>query len=160
MITEVKFEEQEFAPFVEPGFPFITTSMDARDLGPGFPENNISARALALQLGNEAYACFDTDMLRWTVAWTGDFMPMVTMAQVSYDDFYNKGNQLPTIGGDPKIATGTYPGWSSGTPVLEDPRNPSPHPQSAPWGPIPPELGRYNGIYTLGEKAVLSYRVK
>ncbi|NHE56273.1 c-type cytochrome [Cyclobacterium sp. GBPx2] len=158
-ITEVDFEKEEFAGFVEPGFPFIATSMDARALGEGFPENNISARVLALQLGNEAYACFDTDMLRWTVAWTGDFMPMVTMAQVSYDDFHNKGNQLPTIGGDPKIATGTYPGWSAGNPVHADPRRPSPHPQSPPWGPISPELGRWNGIYTLEDKVVLSYQV-
>ncbi|WP_163381548.1 DUF6797 domain-containing protein [Cyclobacterium sp. SYSU L10401] len=158
-ITEVDFEKEEFAGFVEAGFPFITTSVDARELGEGFPENNISARVLALQLGNEAYACFDTDMLRWTVAWTGDFMPMVTMAQVSYDDFYNKGNQLPTIGGEPKIATGTYPGWSAGNPLLTDPRKPSPHPQSPPWGPVSPEMARWNGMYTFGDKVVLSYQV-
>ncbi|SHN06600.1 Cytochrome c2 [Cyclobacterium lianum] len=158
-ITEVDFEKEEFAGFVEPGFPFVTTSMDARGLGEGFPENNISARVLALQLGNEAYACFDTDLLRWTVAWTGDFMPMVTMAQVSYDDFHNKGNQLPTIGGEPKIATGSYPGWSAGSPTHTDPRTPSPHPQSPPWGPLSPKLARWNGIYTLDDQVVLSYRV-
>src|SRR5690606_6161472 len=71
-ITEVNFEEAEFAPFVEPDFPFITTSMDGRELGPGFPEDNISARVLAIRLGEEAAVAFDTDMLRWSVAWTGD----------------------------------------------------------------------------------------
>lgn len=159
MITEVDFETEEFAPFVEPGFPFITTSMDGRDLGEGFPDDNISARVLALQLGNKAYACFDTDMLRWTVAWTGDFMPMVTMAQISYDDFHNKGNQIPTISGEPKLATGSYPGWSAGAPIFSDPRKPSPHPQSPPWGAIPAEIGRYEGLYTVGQQAVLAYSV-
>lgn len=159
MITEVDFETEEFGHFVESGFPFITTSMDGRELGEGFPDDNISARVLALQLGNEAYVCFDTDMLRWTVAWTGDFMPMVTMAQVSYDDFHNKGNQLPKIGGVPKVATGTYPGWSAGGPLFSDPRIPSPHPQSPPWGAIPVEMGRYEGLYTVGQQAVLAYSV-
>ncbi len=158
-ITAVDFETEAFARFVEPNFPFITTSMDGRELGEGFPADNISARVLALQLGNEAYACFDTDMLRWTVAWTGAFMPMVTMAQISYDDFYNKGNQIPKIAGDPKVATGSYPGWSSGKPLFSDPRTPSPHPQSPAWGAIPAEIGRYEGIYTLGEQAVIAYSV-
>src|SRR5690606_36232412 len=116
LITEVNFEEAKFAPFVEPDFPFITTSMDGRNLGPGFPKNNIASRCIAIQLGNEAYACFDTDMLRWSVAWTGDFLPMVTMAQISYNDFHMKDNELPIIGGDPKIATGLYPGWGGGGP--------------------------------------------
>ncbi|AKP52968.1 DUF6797 domain-containing protein [Cyclobacterium amurskyense] len=159
LITSVNFEEQSFAPFVEPSFPYITTSFDGRELGAGFPKNNISGRVLAIKLGNDAYACFDTDMLRWSVAWTGEFMPMVTMAQVSYADFHNKGNQIPTIGGDPKLATGTYPGWSIGQPSIKDPRKPSPHPESPAWGAIPAEIGRYGGIYPIEDKVILSYTV-
>jgi cytochrome c2 len=159
-ITEVNFEEAEFASFVEPDFPFITTSMDGRKLGIGFPEDNLAARVLALRLGNDAYVGFDTDMLRWSVAWTGEFLPMVTMAQISYNDFHNKSNQLPVISGDPKIATGTYPGWNGPEPQFSDPRPPASNPKGLPWGPLPEELGRWDGVYLAGQDAVLSYTVK
>ncbi|MFC4871758.1 DUF6797 domain-containing protein [Negadavirga shengliensis] len=159
-ITSVNFEEEEFADFVEPDFPYITTSMDARALGAGFPDDNISARSIALRLGNDAYACFDTDMLRWSVAWTGDFLPMVTMAQISYNDFYEKKNRIPVIGGDPQLATGLYPGWFGQNPDFSDPRPPAPDPESPSWGPIPEDIGRWNGIYVLGNETVMSYVVK
>src|SRR5690554_4638982 len=159
-ITEVNFEEAEFAPFVEPDFPFITTAMDGRELGPGFPEDNISARVLAIRLGEEAAVAFDTDMLRWSVAWTGDFLPMVTMAQISYNDFHNKSNKLPVIGGEPKIATGQYAGWSGAEPQFNDPRPPASNPQGLPWGALPEEIGRWNGAYVIGQEVVLSYEVR
>lgn len=159
-IMSVNFDEEDFAHFVEPDFPYITTSMDARALGLGFPDDNISARCIALQLGNDAYACFDTDMLRWSVAWTGNFLPMVTMAQISYNDFYEKKNQIPVIGGDPQLATGLYPGWSGQNPDFLDPRPAAPDPESPSWGPLPEDLGRWNGIYVMGNETVMSYEVK
>src|SRR5690606_27639056 len=116
-------------------------------------------RCLAIQLGNQAYACFDMDMLRWSVAWTGDFLPMVTMAQISYNDFHEKNNQIPVVGGDPKIATGLYPGWSGASPVLMDPRPGPSHPDALRWGPLPREMGRWNGVYRLGQEVVLAYEV-
>ncbi|MDZ7690937.1 MAG: DUF6797 domain-containing protein [Balneolaceae bacterium] len=159
MLNEQTFNPDSIDHFVEPDFPFITTSIDARKLGPGFPSDNVTTRCLALQLGNEAYACFDTDMLRWSVAWTGDFLPMVTMAQVSYRDFHNKSNEFPVVLGDPQVATGLYPGWSAGAPQFSDPRPPSPGPDLPSWGPIPAEMGRWNGVHVEGKEAVLSYTV-
>lgn len=153
------FNPEEIAPFVEPDFPFITTSVDARELGAGFPDDNITSRCLALRLSPEAFACFDTGMLRWSVAWTGDFLPMVTMAQISYRDFHNKDNLIPVIAGQPKIATGLYPGWTSGEPSFADPRPPAPNPDGPSWGPLPQELARWNGIYLDGQEVVLSYTV-
>ncbi|MEX2397439.1 MAG: DUF6797 domain-containing protein, partial [Balneolales bacterium] len=157
---EVDFEQAEFAPFVEPDFPFITTSLDARDLGPAYPSDNITARCLAVQLGNDTRGCFDTDLLRWSAAWTGDSIPMVTMAQVSYRDFYNKDNQIPVLQEKPKVATGQYPGWMGSQPEFTDPRPPSPNPEEPSWGPLPDNLGRYNGVYVVGQDVVLSYTVK
>ncbi|MFH5883030.1 DUF6797 domain-containing protein [Halalkalibaculum sp. DA3122] len=157
ILTEQNFDPEDLAPFVEPEFPFITTSVDARELGPGFPADNITPRCLALRLGSEAYACFDTDMLRWSVAWTGDFLPMVTMGQISYRDFHNKDNEIPLIAGNPKIATGLYPGWMGADPGFSDPRPPAPNPDGPSWGPLPLELGRWNGIYVNDQEVVLSY---
>lgn len=146
-------------PFVEPGFPFISTSLDARKLGPNFPEDNISARSLALQLGDSAYACFDTDLLRWSVGWTGKFLPMVLMAQISYKDFFNKNNKVTTVTGNPKIATGLYAGWSEGKPDFIDPREEPEIANEIKWGAMPVEKGRWNGVFVYGEKAVLNYSV-
>ena len=145
--------------FVEPGFPFISGSLDARKLGPGFPVDNIAARTLAVQLGDSAYVCFDTDLLRWSVAWTGKFLPMVLMAQISYKDFFNKNNRVATISGDPKIATGLYPGWSTGKSEFDDIRPAPAESTLEKWGPIPPEKGRWKGVFVLGEKAILNYSV-
>lgn len=156
-ITEQKFNPDSLASFVEPDFPFITTSVDARELGDGFPNDNITPRCIAIKLGSDAYTCFDTDMLRWSVAWTGDFLPMVTMAQISYRDFHNKDNEIPVIAGKPSIATGLYPGWMGAEPTFEDPRPSSPHPKAPPWGPIPQDIGRWNGLYLDGKDVVLNY---
>lgn len=160
VITENNFQELELADFVEPDFPFITTSLDARQLGDGFPaDGNVTPRCLALLLAEDAYACFDTDMLRWSAAWTGDFLPMVTMAQISYRDFFNKDNQIPYPLGQPKIATGVYPGWSAGEPDFTDPRPPAPNPGDPKSGPVPPEMARWEGVSLQGEHAVLNYTV-
>ncbi|HLW18835.1 MAG TPA: DUF6797 domain-containing protein [Cyclobacteriaceae bacterium] len=159
-ITEVNFEEAEFASFVESDFPFITTSMDGRQLGPGFPEDNLSARVMAIRLGEDAAVAFDTDMLRWSVAWTGDFLPMVTMAQISYNDFHNKDNLLPVIGGEAQIATGQYAGWSGAEPQFNDPRPPASDHEGLPWGPLPENMGRWNGFYISDQEVVLSYTVR
>ena len=158
-LTLYNADTLQLNPFVEPGFPFISTSLDARKLGSSFPSDNMSARSVALQLGDSAYVCFDTDLLRWSAAWTGKFLPMVLMAQISYKDFFNKNNKVTTVLGSPKLATGLYPGWSEGKPVFEDIR-PAPERSGEPkWGAIAADKGRWKGLYTYGEKAVLSYSV-
>nr|WP_295931763.1 DUF6797 domain-containing protein [uncultured Dyadobacter sp.] len=142
------------ASFVEPGFPYISTSVDARKLGGGFPKDNQAARTLALQLGDSAYACFDTDLLRWSVAWTGKFLPMVLMAQVSYKDFFNKNNGITTVPGAPVLATGAYAGWTTGKPAYRTDQSLPPT-----WKPLPAEKARWNGVYVFGNRSVLDYSV-
>lgn len=146
----------ELGSFVEADFPFISTSLDARKLGAGFPTDNQAARTLAIRLGDSAYVCFDTDLLRWSVAWTQKFMPMNLMAQVSYDDFFNKNNRLAKIAGVPQIATGSYAGWVA----LKDdqPNFEVPAPKKD-WLPLPADQARWDGVYTYGDKVVLNYTV-
>lgn len=159
VLTADEFDETAIGPFVEPGFPFITGPLNSSELGPRFPADNESARTLSIQLGDSTYLGFDMDLLRWSVAWSGEFLPMVTMAQVSYSDFFNKEDKIPTILGDPKIATGEYPGWSLRAPSFVDPRNPPD--QSGPhrYGPIPDYMGRWNGVYLKGDDVGLSYTI-
>ncbi|GAA4433337.1 hypothetical protein GCM10023091_06740 [Ravibacter arvi] len=159
LIKENNFETLQLGSFVEKDFPYISTSMDASKLGASFPKDNISARTLALKLGDSSYVCFDTDLLRWTVAWTGEFLPMYLMPQVSYKDYYNKGNKTAQIAGTPKLATGLYPGWTAGAPVFKDIR-PGVGKQDIPvWGPLAAKDGHWNGVYVYRNQAVLSYQV-
>jgi cytochrome c2 len=159
VITEVNYDEVEFAPFVEREFPFITTSLLVTQNEELIPENNVVVRCIALILGEESYACFDTDMLRWAVAWTGEFVPMETMGQVSYSEFFTRNRMLPYLPEPPHMVTGPYPGWNAGEPILSDPRPAPPHPEDPSWGPISPDIGRWNGIYLTDEGPVLSYTV-
>ncbi|PPK98969.1 DUF6797 domain-containing protein [Parapedobacter indicus] len=158
-ITTNDFETAEIGPFVEAGFPFITGPLNSDKLGPGFPERNRSARTLSINLGDSAYVGFDMDLLRWSVAWDGEFLPMVTMSQISYDDFFNKGDQIPSILGTPKIATGEYAGWTIDTPNFRDPRNPIGEADSYRYGPLPEQFGRWNGLYLKGDDIGLSYTI-
>jgi mono/diheme cytochrome c family protein len=148
-----------FAPFVEPGFPFIVSTVDAGKLGAAFPERNLAVRCVILMLGNDSYACFDTDLLRMAVAWRGDFVSLTTMAQVSYQQAGNKNNAIPRVLGRPIVATGIYPGWTSTEPDFHDPRPAGPNPAAMGRGPIAAERGRWNGLSVAGREAVLSYTV-
>lgn len=146
--------------FVEPGFPFITTTVDARGLAPFMPDSNVAVRGIALSLGNGAYAAFDPDLLRMTAGWTGDFLSMMTMAQVSYHQAGNKANRIPAVVGEPVFGTGLYPGWTGRTPSFADPRVPGPNPTDVGRGPLPDRLGHWNGLYIVGDRVVLSYTVQ
>jgi mono/diheme cytochrome c family protein len=114
---------------------------------------------VVLLLGDSTYAAFDPDLLRMAVGWRGEFLSMTTMAQVSYQDSLNKNNQIPQILGRPFFATGIYPGWSAGPPRFNDPRPRGPNPDDVGRGPLPASEGRWNGVYVVGDRAVLSYTV-
>jgi mono/diheme cytochrome c family protein/glucose/arabinose dehydrogenase len=152
--------EDPFAPFVEPGFPFIVSTVDAGKLGPAFPERNLAVRCVVLMLGNDTYACFDTDLLRISAAWRGGFVSLTTMAQISYQEPFNKNNQIPRVLGTPIVATGIYPGWMGATPTYGDPRPASANPADIGRGPIAPSAGRWNGLHVVKDAAVLSYSVE
>lgn len=159
IILENDFETVEFGKYIEPDFPFISGYLDLRSLGEQFPSaDNVVARGLMLNLGDSAFACFDTDLLRWSVSWTGKPLSGL-LPQISYQDFFNKENGVPEISGDPKFVTGVYPGWSIGTPSFKEVREENQYRGGYYWGPIPEEYGRWNGVYVYGNKALLSYRI-
>lgn len=158
-ITKNDFYNQEFNPFVEPGFPFISTYLDARDIGYHFPNDNVVSRGLIVNLDDSAFICFDRDLLRWSVAWTGGRLTESMLPEVSYREFFNKLSHVPKIAGNPVFGNGIYPGWSSKKPIRQDVRPPSQEMEGSHWGPLPGEYGRWNGIYVYGNQAVLSYSV-
>jgi cytochrome c2 len=143
-----------WADFVEPSFPFFNSTVDARAAGPGFPKDNLTPRGIVLQLGNGAWACFDTDLMRLSAAWTGEAVTPKSMAQSSYQRWWIKATEgeaeLPKPAGPVWLANGLYPGWQVGTtPTEVDPRAPAPSPQEVGRGALDRALAQFTGIHLL-----------
>ena len=148
-----------FDDFFQADFPFITTTVDAGNQGPASPEKNLAVRGVVMRLGHDAYAVFDTDLLRLSAAWLGDKLSLGGMPAISYHQALNKKNTLSTLRTPPLVATGHYPGWMGANPVFRDPRPAGPNPDEVGRGPIAESLGRWNGLYVAGEAVLLSYTV-
>src|SRR5690349_386056 len=54
---------------IDQDFPFQNAC-----IGASFPSNNIANKGIALKLGNDAFVCFDTDLLRMSAGWTGQYL--------------------------------------------------------------------------------------
>ena len=137
-LAKTEAAEPEFAHFLEPGFPFAEITVDGRDLGEGFPEDNLTPRGLVVRLAEDTYIAYDTDLCRVAVAWKGGFLTAESLATMSYQQPKKKkgGGQkvVPSVVGTPIFATGLYPGVQLGSePKFEDPR---------PAGKDPKEIGR------------------
>lgn len=153
-----------WADFVEPAFPFFSSVLDTRNLGPGWPTNNLTPRGLILNLGHDCWACFDTDLLRVSAIWQGRGVTPVSMAQGSYHTAGSKApegqEKLPRIVGTPWLANGIYPGWLLSESVsLNDPRESAPDPTEVGLGPLPRALGTFKAIVLEAGGVRLDYEV-
>lgn len=170
----------DFAEFVEPGFPYFSTTFDARDLGKEWPANNLTPRGLILDLGQGVHACFDTDLLRFALVWkenkNGEWLTMNSMSAGSYRVPSKKAppgiKTLPQPIGDPLLANGIYSGWTIGAGKLnlKDPRamapvlykgdkNRSGVERELGMGPLPVEMGRWGGVRLIKGGVILEYEI-
>ncbi len=153
-----------WSSFVETNFPFFSSVLDARSLGAGWPTNNLTPRGLILSLGNEAWACFDVDLLRVSAIWTGGPVTPVSMSQISYHSPGEKVKEgqtrLPQLVGIPWIVNGVHPGWQAGDAIkLEDPRDPGQDAREVGRGAISPALGKFQAVQLLRDGVSLEYEV-
>lgn len=121
--------------------PFVSTTYT---IDPLSPRGIAAHKAIVVKVASEpdAVMAFDTDLLRVSSAWTGGFL-----------HWYPARDGLqewPGQAGFTHFSNGQRPGWTTGN--FNDPR---------PWryGPLPENLGRYNGLYLHSEKVVFSYTV-
>ncbi len=153
-----------WADWVEPDFPFYSSTIDARTAGGTSPANNLTPRGLVLNLGHDTWAAFDTELLRIAAVWRGQGTSPVSLATGSYHDAGWKTRegqeQLPQPVGTVWLANGIYPGWQPGeTAAYDDPRPPAPSVEEVGRGPLPRELGRFESIRLTAAGAVLVYTV-
>jgi len=156
-----------WAQFAEPNYPFFSSVLDARKPGLSVTTNNLTPRGLILNLGHDCWACFDIDLLRMSAIWNGKGISPVSMSQGSYNapgwKVPEGQEMLPKIIGVPWIENGIYPGWQLSATrdqfILNDPREAAPEPKEVGRGPLPPGLGRFQGIGIEERRIRLEYEI-
>jgi mono/diheme cytochrome c family protein len=158
---EAASEQAEWAPFVEPNFPFFSSVLDARNLG---PTNNLTPRGLILNFPQDLHVCFDIDLLRVAAVWQGPGVTPVSMAQGSYEraNWGKKApegqKELPQIAGAPIFLNPLTPGVLAGSSGdWKDPRDPGPDPREVGRGPLPG--AQFEAIEFKGDEITLEYTV-
>jgi cytochrome c2 len=153
-----------WADWVEPDFPFFSSVLDARHAGAEPRGDNLTPRALILNLGHGLWAAFDTDLLRVAALWRGNGVTPKALAPGSYhqSDKKTPGGQTPAPEPDGTvwIANGIYPGWQMGPAIRDiDPRDPAPSPEEVGRGPLPPNLGSFKAVRIRSGAVILEYNV-
>ena len=136
----------DIAEYIEPDFPFFSSVLDCRDLGEGFPKDNLTPRGLILNLGHNLWACFDIDLLRIACIWESEpGKPPITLDALAPGSYHIAGQKtkdgqdvLPKPVGKVWLANGLYPGWQIGEKAdFSDPREPGPSKEEVGRGPLP-----------------------
>ena len=112
-----------------------------------FPGDNVTMKGVVVALGTEtnAFICYDTDLMRVSVAWTGDYLKFGNyMKEIVHP-------QPPEVAGTPVFGTKPGPGWAKDG-SFDDPR---PNQQ----GPLPAGWAKHRGLFLHGRQAVFSYSV-
>lgn len=137
--------DSPWGDWVEKDFPFFSSVLDCRDLGEGFPKDNLTPRGIILNLGHNLWACYDTDLLRIAALWEGEEgKPPVTPEALAPGSYHVAGQKtkdgqdfLPKPIGKVWLANGIYPGWQIGDkPSFTDPREPAPSKEEVGRGPL------------------------
>ncbi len=160
-------QPRKWADWVEKDFPFFSSVLDARDVGEGFPKDNLTPRGIILNLGHNLWACFDTDLLRIACIWEGEpGKPPITMNALATGSYEIAGQKtkdgqddLPKPVGKIWFANGTYPGWQREAAAINDPRPRAPSDEEIGRGPLAPEIGRFLRVERTADGPHLVYEV-
>lgn len=145
----------DIAEYIEPDFPFFSSVLDCRELGEGFPKDNLTPRGLILNLGHNLWACFDIDLLRIACVWESEpGKPPITLDGLAPGSYHIAGQKtkdgedvLPKPVGKVWLTNGLYPGWQLGEKAnFSDPREPAPSKEELGRGPLTEKQGRFQGL--------------
>ena len=110
-------------------------------------KQNVTHKAVSIRLDDKHAVAFDTELLRVSAAWTGDFLKITPVRE-------GLGGP-PEVAGEVQFATAMTPGWFE----CGNLDNPLDDPRPNKLGPMPRDRGRFNGVYVHGGDVVLAYRV-
>jgi hypothetical protein len=127
---------------------------DAMDYGPFFCSSlggskNPVSKAISIRIGeqSEAAVCFDTELLRMRVGWTGAFLRLPRFR----DGLSGEPSPGGAIAFETKLQPGFYSNHNTNFSRSEF--------REERYGALPREVGRYRGQYTHGHRTILSYSV-
>jgi glucose/arabinose dehydrogenase len=105
----------------------------------------LTYKGVAVKVASDppAVLLFDTDLMRVSAAWTGGFL--------NWRPQRDGLEHWPTPDGPFHFVNDAGPGWSR-TGTFEDPR-------PLPYGPVPEDWARHQGIYLHGNQVLFSYTV-
>jgi hypothetical protein len=125
------------------------------DLGPTFsgtirarlpaPQTTMKGVVVTLDPEKKTYICYDTDLMRVSLAWTGEFLRFGNYLKEIVHP------QPPEVTSQPLFSTKPGPGWTKDG-SLADTR---PNAQ----GPLPRDHAKYRGLYMHAGQIVFSYTV-
>lgn len=155
---------EPYAPWLEAGSAFFSSTLDLRALQPKSTPFNVTPRGLILNLRHDCWACFDTELLRVSAIWRGKGVTPEALGPLTYQDTHLKtsGGQdkLPKPDGDVWLVNGVYPGWQTGLQVSQnDPRPPETSVEEPGRGPLA-EDSRFKAVRLGANGVVLEYTAK
>ena len=124
--------------------PTFSGTLRAQYPAPG-PNTTMKGVVVTLDAEKKAYMCYDTDLMRVSLGWTGEFL--------NFGNYLREINhpQPPKVAGQPLFGTKPWPGWTKNG-SLADRRTKS-------QGPLPRDHAKYRGLYLHGRQVALSYTV-
>lgn len=153
-----------WAGCIEDNAAFFSSVVDARRGAEPALAQNLTPRGLVVRVGENTWACFDTELLRIAAVWQGPGVTLLSASQISYHEAGRKAADgqaaLPAPAGPVWLANGLYPGWQRGTNVsLQDPRERAPSPEEIGLGPLPENEGRFRALRRTQAGVCLEYEV-
>lgn len=143
LVSPAGAQNRKHPNYFQDDFPFQGACISAK-----FPDHNIAYKGLAIRVGHGASMLFDEELVRMAAGWTGGY---ITGHGVVYDG--NHGVH-PQIDGDQKFGTASIPGWADADAGFVDNR------PEKPYGPLPDNQAKWNGLYVHGMEVVLSYTIQ
>lgn len=159
LLTTKSLAGPNVGPFLEEETPFVSSAL----LIPKGKAIDPVRRGILIRLGDDHWACFDTDLLRWAAVWKAPAgkppLSLDSMAAISYPKGKAKAKSPPSLQGTLLFSSPTLPGGGPDGPSKNDPRPTLPSDATKPIGPFPKESGRWLGIELRGKTPVLQYRL-
>lgn len=128
-----RWQAMEFGPFFSATFSLP------------YPGKNVTPKGVAVRLGQgrDAAVLFDTEMMRPSAAWTGEFIKLTPGREGLASH--------PTIPGAFAWGTIAGPGWGASAQFAD--------PRPGQMGILPKDQAKYHGLYVHGERVVFSYSI-